>query len=70
MSDGIHFISREEFDRLWESGEQDKIWSREKAIEALEKMTKFGSGNLLTRATARRELEQVRAAAPDGASRV
>ncbi|AOI92778.1 hypothetical protein [Burkholderia pseudomultivorans] len=70
MSDGIHFMSREEFDRLWESGEQDKIWSREKAIEALEKMTKFGSGNRLTRAAARRELEQVRADAPDGASRV
>ncbi len=70
MSDGNHFMSREEFDRLWESGQQDKIWSREKAIEALEKMTKFGSGNRVTRAAARRELEQVLAADPDGAPRV
>lgn len=70
MSDGNHFMSREEFDRLWESGQQDKIWSREKAIEALEKMTKVGSGNRVTRAAACRELEQVRAADPDSAPRV
>ncbi|KOR22779.1 hypothetical protein [Burkholderia cenocepacia] len=64
MSNENQTLSREEFDRLWDSGQHDKIWSRDKAIVALEKMAKFGSGNKFTRAEARRELERVRDGAP------
>lgn len=49
-------LTREEFDRLWHSGQYDKIWNRDMAIAWLEEMTKYPSGNKFTRAAARCEL--------------
>ncbi|WP_157657369.1 hypothetical protein [Burkholderia ubonensis] len=52
-------MTREEFDRLWDSRQFDKIWNRDRAIAALEQMATFPNGNKFTRAAARRELQQV-----------
>ncbi|MFA8389735.1 hypothetical protein ACEPUD_06355 [Burkholderia ubonensis] len=52
-------MTREEFDRLWDSRQFDKIWNRDRAIAALEQMAAFPNGNKFTRAAARRELQQV-----------
>lgn len=49
-------MTREEFDALWSAGQFDQIWSRDRAIAALEKLATFPSGNKFTRAAARRDL--------------
>ncbi|VVE72427.1 hypothetical protein PAN31117_04386 [Pandoraea anapnoica] len=49
-------MTREEFDRLWESGQHEKIWSRGRAIALLEEMARYPNGNKSIRAAARREL--------------
>ncbi|WP_175774173.1 hypothetical protein [Burkholderia anthina] len=51
----------EEFERLWDSGQRDKLWSLGHAIDALEQMAAFPNGNKFTRAAARRELLALRA---------
>ncbi|VVD87398.1 hypothetical protein [Pandoraea anhela] len=54
-------MTREEFDRLWQGGQHDKIWSREKAIALLEEMARYPNGNKSIRAAARRELRALSA---------
>lgn len=52
-------MTQAEFDRLWDAGEFSKIWNRDRAIAALERMATFPNGNKLTRAAARRQLKAV-----------
>lgn len=52
-------MTQAEFDRLWDSGQFDQIWSRDRAIAVLEQMATFPNGNKFTRAAARRQLRAV-----------
>ncbi|MFP6558887.1 hypothetical protein WJ542_11290 [Paraburkholderia sp. B3] len=52
-------MTKAEFDALWDGGQFDKIWSRDRAIAALERMATFPNGNKFTRAAARRELREL-----------
>lgn len=52
-------MTQAEFDRLWDSGQFDQIWSRDRAIAVLEQMATFPNGNKFTRAAARRELHDL-----------
>lgn len=49
-------MTEQEFDRLWDSGQFNQIWNRDRAIAAMVSMAKYPNGNARSRAEARREL--------------
>jgi hypothetical protein len=49
-------MTRQEFDRLWDSGQLNQIWNRDRAVEVLSAEAKWPNGNMQTRAAARRAL--------------